>query len=96
MSASVLPRGNFFLVTKRVEFGFTRLFDTINQFLTKFQPDYDGPEMQIEREIIPWPKVIRENGLDDLKTTIVNDVIMSSDGRFIVAATNNNLLLILK
>ena len=52
--------------------------------------------MQLEREVIPWPKVIRDNGLPDLTETIINDVIMSSDGRFIVAGTNNNLLLILK
>ena len=61
-----------------------------------FQPDFDGPEMQDAMDLIPFPTVNRENGLSELKQTILNDVIMSSDGRFIAAGTNNNLVLIFK
>ena len=31
-----------------------------------------------------------------LATTIINDAVMSSDARFIVAGTNNNLVIIYK
>ena len=52
--------------------------------------------MQDAMDLIPFPIVNRENGLSELTQTILNDVIMSSDGRFIAAGTNNNLVLIFK
>jgi len=61
-----------------------------------YKPDFDGPEMQDAMDLIPFPIVNRENGLSELTQTILNDVIMSSDGRFIAAGTNNNLVLIFK
>ena len=83
---------------KRVEFGFTRYFIFFESVRNNdsFQPDFDGPEMQDAMDLIPFPTVNRENGLSELKQTILNDVIMSSDGRFIAAGTNNNLVLIFK
>ena len=52
--------------------------------------------MQDAIDIIPFPTVHRENGLKTLESTIINDAIISSDDKFIVAATNNNLILIFK
>ena len=52
--------------------------------------------MQDGIDIIPFPTVHRENGLKTLESTIINDAIISSDDKFIVAGTNNNLILIFK
>ena len=78
-------------------FCFSKIIDHNLSVIQKyFQPDFDGPEMQDAMDLIPFPTVNRENGLSELKQTILNDVIMSSDGRFIAAGTNNNLVLIFK
>lgn len=52
--------------------------------------------MQDAVDVIPFPIVHRDHGLDKLDTTIINDVIISSDDKFIAAGTNNNLILIFK
>ena len=51
--------------------------------------------MQDAVDIIPFPTVHRDN-LESLEQTIINDVIISSDDKFIAAGTNNNLILIFK
>ncbi|CAG5113884.1 Oidioi.mRNA.OKI2018_I69.chr2.g7974.t1.cds [Oikopleura dioica] len=72
---------------------------------------HDSPEFQEPKEVIPWPIVKRtttgtppiiplpDNSFLEqvpLEATIINDLATPASGRYLVAATNNNIVLTLK
>ena len=57
----------------------------------------ESPDFQDASGVIQWPKVYRQSsGLVTLQSTIINDISITSNGSIIAAATNNNIVLILK